>query len=255
MRGGFVLFVEWDVSSLGLTGDVGLELVGKEKLTDPLLPGLSTPVSSCTLDKLVTLDPFLLGAVAVVPGPRLDPRPVALLGGGEVMRAGGSRLAVRRCAAERERVMFFGIDGTGGASGALGTPRAGEGSRKVRSDIDPLLPRRSRVPFPGVPLTDPAFELAIDEFDPALRSILLVCTSPTDTGLVGRARNAAAAAEAERDALEAWLFKKAEAAAVAALALAVEEFKGCRKDCQRLLSRKIDAGSVYHHARQSAAMD
>lgn len=248
MRVGFVLCVEGDVSSLGLTGDVGLELVGKEKLTDPLLPGLSTPVSSCTLDNLVTLDPVLLGVVLVIPGPRLDPRPLALLGGGEVRRAGGSRLAVRRCVAERERVMFFGIDGTGGASGALGTPRAGEGSRKVRSDIDPLLPRRSRE-VPRVPFADPAIELAIDEFDPALRSILLVWTSPTDTGLVGRARNAAAAAAAERDALDAWFFRNAEAAAVAALASAVEAFKGCREDGQRLPSCTTDAGRVHRGAR------
>jgi Fe2+ transport system protein FeoA len=145
MRCGFILCGERDVSSLGLTGDVGLELVGKEKLTDPLLPGLSKPVSSSTLDKLVTLDPGLLRRVAVVVGPRLDPRPLALFGGGDVMRAGGSRLAVRRCTADKLRVIFFGMAGTGGASAALGTGRAGEGSRKVRSDIDPLLPRRSRV--------------------------------------------------------------------------------------------------------------
>lgn len=153
------------------------------------------------------------------------------MGAGEVMRCGGSRLAVRRCAAERVRVMFFGIDGTGGASGALGTPRAGEGSRKVLSDIEPPLPRRSSV-VPGGPLVDPATELPIDEVDPALRSILLVWTSPTDMGLVGRARSAAAAAAAERDALEAWFLRKADAAAVAALALAVEEFSGCRRHRQ-----------------------
>lgn len=120
------------------------------------------------------------------------------------------------------------MDGTGGASGALGTARAGEGSRKVRSDIDPLLPRRSRE-FPCGPLVDPAIELPIDELEPARRSIRLVWTSPTDTGVVGRARNAAAAAAADSDGLEAWLFRKAEAAAVAALALAVGEFKGCRQ--------------------------
>lgn len=121
------------------------------------------------------------------------------------------------------------MDGTGGASGELGTARAGEGSRKVRSDIDPLLPRRSRA-LPCGPLVDPAIELPIDELEPARRSIRLVWTSPTDTGVVGRARNAAAAAAADSDALEAWFFRKAEAAAVVALALAVGEFKGGFED-------------------------
>lgn len=156
------------------------------------------------------------------------------------MRAGGSMLAVRRCAADIVRVIIFGIEGTGGASAALGTPRAGEGSRKVRSDIDPLLPRRSRV-WPSGPLVDPAIELPIDELEPALRSILFVWTSLTDTGVVGRARNAAAAAADESDAFEAWFFRKAEAAAVAALALSVEVIKGCRESSQLLLSCDIDA--------------
>jgi hypothetical protein len=226
-RCGFALCSKGDVSSLELTGDIGLEFVGKEKLTDPLLAGRSRPISSCTLAKLVTLDPDLLGDVIVVAGPRLDPRPVALFGGGDVMRAGGSRLAVRRCAADGVRLIFFGMAGTGGASAALGTGRAGEGSRKVRSDIDPLLPRRWRV-CPGGPPFDPATELPIDEVEPVLWSILLVWTSPTDTGVVGRDRNAAAAAAEESDAFEAWFFRKAETAAVAALALGVDGFEGCR---------------------------
>ena len=148
------------------------------------------------------------------------------------------------------RVIFFGIDGTGGASAALGTARAGEGSLKVRSDIDPLLPRRSRE-CPGGPLADPATELPIDEVEPDLRSILLVWTSPTDIGLVGRARNAAAAAAADSDALETWFFKKAEAAAVAALALAVEEFKGCREHGQSLPSCHTDAERAHRTARNA----
>lgn len=145
IRCGFALCSKGDVSSLELAGDVGLEFVGKEKLTDPLLAGRSTPISSCTLAKLVTLGPDPLDMAVVVAGPRLDPLPVALFGGGEVTRAGGSRLAVRRCAADGAGLIFFGMEGTGGASAALGTGRAGEGSRKVRSDIDPLLPRRWRV--------------------------------------------------------------------------------------------------------------
>lgn len=118
--------------------------------------------------------------------------------------------------------IWVGIDGTGGASGALGTPLDGEGSRKVRSDIDPLLPRRSRLG-----LVDPATELPTDEFEPDLRSIRLVWTSATDMGVVGLDRNAAAAAEAEREALEVWFFRNAWAAAVVAEGFAFDAFRGC----------------------------
>lgn len=65
----------------------------------------------------------------------------------------------------------------------------------------------------------------MDEVDSARRSILFVWTSATDVGLVGRARKAAAAAADEREALEAWLFRKAWAAAVAAEGLAVDAFR------------------------------
>jgi len=78
-------------------GEFGLELVGKEKLTDPLLGGLSTPVSSCTLDKPDPLWPALLEFCANPVGPKLDPRPFALLGGGDATRmAGASKLAALR---------------------------------------------------------------------------------------------------------------------------------------------------------------
>lgn len=64
--------------------------------TDPLLAGRSTPVSSCTLDKPEALGPVLLEG-CVDPGPKLDPRPLALLGGGDAMRmAGASKLAALR---------------------------------------------------------------------------------------------------------------------------------------------------------------
>jgi hypothetical protein len=82
----------------------------------------------------------------------------------------------------------------------------------------------------------------------------LVWTSPTDTGVVGRARNAAAAAAADSDALEAWFLRNAEAAAVAALVLAVEEFKGCRRWGQSLLSCDTDARCAYHGTRQCDTM-
>lgn len=101
-------------------------------------------------------------------GPRLDPRPFVLLGGGDVNRAGGaSILAALRC--ELDCAIPFGIAGTGGASIALGTPRDGEGSRNVRSDIEPLLGLRS-----SSGLVDPATELPIDDVEPDLRSILFV---------------------------------------------------------------------------------
>lgn len=99
-------------------------------------------------------------------GPRLDPRP--WLGGGDEIRIGGaSILAALRC--ELEWIRSRGIAGTGGASTALGTCRAGEGSRNVRSDIDPLLPLRSSSVL-GFPPT----ELPIDDVEPDLRIVLFV---------------------------------------------------------------------------------
>lgn len=66
-------------------------------LTDPLLVGRSTPVSSDTLDKFDILCAGLLEAGAMVPGPKLDPRPLAMLGGGDATRVTGpSRLIARR---------------------------------------------------------------------------------------------------------------------------------------------------------------
>jgi len=98
-------------------------------------------------------------------GPRLEPLPLAGFGGGDEKRIGGASILVAlRCAFSCE--MSLGIAGTGGASGALGTPLAGEGSRNVRSDIDPLLPRRSRSGRPT--------ELPTDDVEPDLRSIRFV---------------------------------------------------------------------------------
>lgn len=91
--------------------DADPERLGKEKLTDPL-SDLCKPFSSGTLDRLCILWPFLLGLGAVLPGPRLDPLPLATLGGGDVMRMGASKLAVLRWLFDR----FRGITGTGGAS-------------------------------------------------------------------------------------------------------------------------------------------
>jgi hypothetical protein len=150
--------------------------------------------------------PALLGNCAGPVGPRLDPRPLALFGGGDAMRiAADSRLVARRCEFAGTAVccIFLGIEGTGGASAALGTgcDRDGEGSLKVLSDIDPELPLRSSCD-PKVPRADPAFELPIEDVEPVLRSILLVWTSATDVGVVGKDRNAAAAAADDSDAFE-----------------------------------------------------
>ena len=121
--------------------------------------------------------------------------------------------------------MFFGIAGTGGASGALGTACDGDESRNVRSVIEPELPFRCRVGL-GPPCADPAPELAMEDPDADLRSVLFVWTSATDVGVVGRDRRAAPAAADAREAFEAWFFKKACAAAVAAEGLALDPLRG-----------------------------
>jgi hypothetical protein len=123
--------------------------------------------------------------------------------------------------------MFLGIAGTGGASIALGTgdDRDGEESRNVRSDIDPELPLRCS-------WDDPATELPADEFEPCLRRVLFVCTSATDVGVVGLDRNAVAAAAEESDALEAWFFRNAWAAADVAEGLALVPLSGYNQTCQ-----------------------
>lgn len=65
-----------------------------------------------------------------------------------------------------------------------------------------------------------------EDTDGLRRDSLFDCTSATLVGLVGRDLKAAAAAAEERDASEARRIK-AEAAAVAAFALAVSLVKGC----------------------------
>jgi len=202
-----------------------------------------------------------------VAGPKLDPRPLAI-GGGEATRIGrGSTLAALRpdfSGIDGEACfMFLGIEGTGGASGALGTgcDRPGEGSRNVRSDNDPELPRRWSCD-PDGPFTDPA--LPMEEAEPDLRRVLFVCTSATEVGVVGRDRRAAAAAAEESEAFEAWFFRKAEAAAVAAEGLALELLRGCfpryqyrfcssyvvlvcSKAARLPCSSKCDAGLAHRH--------
>lgn len=173
-------------------------------------------------------------------GPRLDPRPLALFRGGDATLIGGaSRLAARRCdfagIVGAACCIPLGIAGTGGASTALGTGCEGDGSRNVRSDMDEELPLRSSCD-PGGPLDDPATELPTDDVDPLLRRVRLVCTSATLVGVVGRDRNAVAAAADERDALEAWFFRKACAAAAVAEGLGFVPSRSYRYTSQRMFS-------------------
>jgi len=150
---------------------------------------------------------------------------VAGFGRGDAIRGstGVSMLAARLCdfigSADGR---FLGMAGTGGALSKLGRADAllGDGSRKVRSVIEPELPLRSSS-APGGPLVDPETELPIEEFELVLRIVLFVWTSATDVGVVGRARNAAAAAAADKEAFDAWGLRKANAAAACADAFAL----------------------------------
>jgi len=184
-------------------------------LTDPLLPGRSVPVSSWTLDILTTLG-ALLGVCVLRGGCRLVPRPVVWFGGGDEIRIAGCALDALLPTAGVS-ISCAGIAGTGGASRALGraTPRFGDGSRNVLSDIEPELSRRSSCGL-GRPVTDPATELAREEVEALLRRVRFVWTSATLVGVVGRERSAVAAAAAERFALDLFWARKACAAAVVA---------------------------------------
>jgi hypothetical protein len=139
--------------------------------------------------------------------------------------------------------MFFGMAGTGGASSKLGRadPLFGDGSRNVRSVIEPELALRSSWD-PGGPRTDPETELPIEEFELVLRIVLFVCTSATDVGVVGRARNAAAAAAADKEALDAWGLRKANAAAACAEAFALGPWP---KDCSSEVSVVLKARHLH----------
>jgi hypothetical protein len=141
---------------------------------------------------------------------------------------------------------FFGIEGTGGTLSKLGRadPRFGDGSRNVRSVIEPELPLRSSWE-PGGPRTDPETELPIEEFEFVLRIVLFVWTSATDVGVVGRARKAAAAAAADKEALDAWGLRKASAAAVCAEAFALGPLP---KDCR---SKSVESSQWYCYALDS----
>ncbi len=169
---------------------------------------------------------------------------MAELGRGEAIRGspGVSMLAARLCdcvgtAAGR----LLGMAGTGGALSKLGRvdPLFGDGSRKVRSVIEPELPLRSSW-LPGGPRVDPETELPIEEFELVLRIVLFVWTSATDVGVVGRARNAAAAAAADKEALDGWGLRKANAAAVCAEEFALGPLpKVCRSKVSESSHREV----------------
>lgn len=218
-------FALWDadVSRLCVKmGDPGLEFVGKEKLTDPLCDGV--PPLSCRLDRLEFLWPALPFWGAILAGPKLDPRPWEVFGGGEAIRAGElSMLEALRCdfSGMTGRI-FLGSAGTGGASAALGTgcdDRDGDGSRKVLSDMEPELPLRSKGGLP-----EPALPVELTE--PARLIVLFVWTSATDMGVVGLDRRAAAAAADDSEAFDARLFRNACAAATVAFELTFGPLRG-----------------------------
>lgn len=148
-------------------GDVGgdlIGLIGREKFTDPLL---SVGELSATLDRPVTgfaagVCPFAFPVIAPGPRSRLAPLAPVFLGGGELIRRGGSTLAGRRMDLTGKgggEAYLLGTDGTGGATSALlrdGGRRFGDGSRNVRSVMEPPLFCRCR---PGRPAALPMEEL------------------------------------------------------------------------------------------------
>ena len=81
---------------------------------------------------------------------------------------------------------------------ALLPGRFGLGVRKVRSVIDPLLPRLRRPACSRV-CSD---ALPVEATDALRRTVRFVCTSATRVGVVGRARRAAAAAAADKEGFD-----------------------------------------------------
>lgn len=193
------------------------------------------------------LSPFISGFLGPTPrdadGPRLDPRPPGLVGGGDaILNPGVSILADLREDLPPALFIFCGMAGTGGASYALGTGEDldGDGSRKVRSVIEPELPLLTKVE-PGGPRTEPPTELPAEEVEPFLRIVLLVWISATDVGVVGLDRNAAAAAAEDKEAFDVREDRNACAAAVVADALTLV-FTGCKI---KLVSIYYDCGCMF----------
>lgn len=134
----------------------------------------------------------------------------------------GSRLEARRCP-EPEPGIRAGMAGTGGAFGLAGSPRPGDGVRKVRSVMDPELDLRCSPPR----CCNPAGALEFDDCEPR-RIMRFVMVSPTGGSGVWFERSAAAAAALERFGLDSRSLTKACAAARDADGLALESTReGC----------------------------
>lgn len=118
---------------------VGGGEMGREKLMEDWLPYWS---SSGTWERPEGRGCPLSG-VPETPRSRLTPLPPPLATG-EPPRYAGSKLEARRCRALSAGT-FRGSFGTGGASWSMGLLRAGEGSRKVRSVMEPELEWRRNV--------------------------------------------------------------------------------------------------------------
>lgn len=115
-------------------------LIGREKLTESRLRALFGSSAVLRAGRGGRSCEDLRAASAPEPRSRLAPRPCGF-GGGESSRCGGSTEAGLRTDLAG---IWGGNEGTGGASASGGTAsdgRLGEGVRKVRSVIDPLLSR------------------------------------------------------------------------------------------------------------------
>lgn len=151
-----------------------LGLMGREKFT----PELSSLFSS-----------GIVGRLSVLPARSTLVLRLALLGvlglWVTLMRLGTSRLAARRC----DFMTFFGMAGTGGASGAGDMALClapGEGDRNVRSVMDELLVVLTMLLLGFPPMTAP---LATEDWEP-LRTMRLVWIEPTGSGDDVRERRA-----------------------------------------------------------------
>ena len=219
----FVVVIFSDnVGNLGISklGDVGDAegLMGLEKLIDPRRVDCS--VSCQSPDLGLCRGASLFSRPGITPGPRsrLTPRPPGILGGGELKRSGGSTLAGRRFdlvgTGGGDAYSFGRVGNGGGVSFCIldGGRRLGDGSRKVRSVMEPELFCLCRLPGRR-PLP---WALPLDEVDPWRCNMRLVFTSLIGVGVVVWERKAAAAAAADRFALDTRLARNAWAAAVAA---------------------------------------
>lgn len=154
-----------------------------------------------------------------IPGPlsKLTPRPPRRRFGDPIL-SGGSTLAGLRTDLKGTGGGDVYSRGSAGTGGALSScvldkfPRFGEGSLNVRSVIDPELEFRCNC-------AGRALTLPLEETDDCLCNMRFVCIAPTGVGVAVNERSAAVAAALERFAFEAWLARKACAAAVEAAAL------------------------------------